>query len=102
MPKFKSIRDLNLAGKRVLISSGAQDPIVPATHPEELAQLLRAGSATVKVQTHPASHGLVAGDLRNEDGARLTTTGDLAANGANGVVNARGGTMTIASAHLGP
>lgn len=54
----------SLAGKRVLISSGAQDPIVPATHPEELAQLLRAGGATVKVQTHPASHGLVAGDLQ--------------------------------------
>lgn len=53
----------SLTGKRVLISSGAHDPIVPTTHPEELAKLLRAGSATVTVKVHAASHGLVAGDL---------------------------------------
>lgn len=54
----------SLADKRVLISSGTSDPIVPATHPEKLAQLLRAGGAKVTVATHAASHMLVAGDLQ--------------------------------------
>ena len=54
----------SLNGRRVLISSGAHDPIVPPTHPEELAELLRAGGANVTVKIHAASHGLVAGDLQ--------------------------------------
>lgn len=54
----------SLTGKRVLISSGTRDPIVPPTHPEKLAQLLRAGGAAVTAATHMAGHGLVAGDLQ--------------------------------------
>ena len=54
----------SLSGKRVLISSGTRDPIVPATHPEKLAQLLRAGGAAVTLAAHTAGHGLVAGDLQ--------------------------------------
>lgn len=54
----------SLTGKRVLISSGEHDPIVPADHPERLAALLRSGGADVTVRHHPASHGLVAGDLK--------------------------------------
>lgn len=53
----------SLAGKRVLISSGEHDPIVPPEHPDELAALLRAGGADVTVQRQVASHGLVPGDL---------------------------------------
>jgi predicted esterase len=53
----------DLRGKRALISSGSFDPIVPSDHPERLASLLRRGGAHVDVQTHPASHGLVPGDL---------------------------------------
>jgi len=53
----------SLVGKRVLISSGERDPIVPADHPERLAELLRAGGANVDVQVHRASHGLAEEDL---------------------------------------
>lgn len=52
-----------LSGKRVLIASGDQDPIVPGDHPLRLAGLLRAGGATVSLQTAPAGHGLVPADL---------------------------------------
>jgi phospholipase/carboxylesterase len=53
----------NLTGKRVLISSGAHDPIVPADHPPRLAALLRSGGADVTLRTHAAGHGLVAADI---------------------------------------
>ncbi|MCC6415685.1 MAG: alpha/beta hydrolase, partial [Opitutaceae bacterium] len=49
---------------RVLISSGAHDPLVPADHPAGLAELLRAGGAEVTVATHPTSHRLIAADLQ--------------------------------------
>ena len=47
----------------MLIASGTQDPMVPATHPPHLAALLRAGGATVTLQSSPGGHGLVATDL---------------------------------------
>lgn len=53
----------DLAGKRVLISSGDYDPIVPGDHPERLAAQFRAGGAEVTVARHPASHGLVPADF---------------------------------------
>lgn len=52
-----------LAGRRVLISSGNVDPLVPSDHPSRLAALLRAGGADTKVEIHAASHSLVPGDL---------------------------------------
>jgi phospholipase/carboxylesterase len=52
-----------LEGKRVLVSSGSVDPIVPAGHPPRLAGLLRRAGATVAEHTHAASHGLVPGDF---------------------------------------
>lgn len=52
-----------LAGKRVLISSGQFDPIVPADHPPRLAEMLRRTGADVTLRTHAASHGLVPGDF---------------------------------------
>jgi predicted esterase len=54
----------DLAGKRVLISSGSSDPIVPPDHPGRLAALLRAGGAKVTLQTQPAGHGLTAADIK--------------------------------------
>ena len=53
----------DLTGKRVLLSAGRVDPIVPADHPPRLAALLQRAGATVTSQTHAASHGLVPGDF---------------------------------------
>jgi len=48
----------SLEGKRVLIASGAHDPIVPADHPHRLAAHLRAGGADVTLKTYAAAHNL--------------------------------------------
>jgi phospholipase/carboxylesterase len=53
----------DLSGKQILISSGNQDPIVPADHPAQLAQLFRQAGATLALRSHPAGHGLVPADL---------------------------------------
>ena len=53
----------SLAGRRVLIASGIQDPIVPNDHPPRLAALLRVGGATVTMHTSEAGHGLVTADI---------------------------------------
>ncbi|HVU35490.1 MAG TPA: alpha/beta hydrolase [Opitutaceae bacterium] len=53
----------SLVGKRVLITAGSTDPIVPADHPAHLARLFEAGGADVTLRTHPASHALVAADV---------------------------------------
>jgi phospholipase/carboxylesterase len=52
-----------LGGKRVLISSGEFDPIVPLDHPPRLAEMFRQGGADVTVRIHAASHGLVPADF---------------------------------------
>lgn len=53
----------SLVGKRVLMTSGSTDPLVPADHPQRLADLFRAGGAEVAVRTHFASHALVQADV---------------------------------------
>lgn len=53
----------SLAGRRVLLANGRQDPIVPSHHPTILAGLLQAGGATVTSHLAPAGHGLTSGDL---------------------------------------
>lgn len=53
----------SLVGKRVLIASGTQDPIVGTDHPHRLAAHLRAGGAEVTLETHPAGHGLTQVDI---------------------------------------
>lgn len=53
----------DLTGKRVLISSGTADPLVPADHPARLATMLRRAGAGVVLGTHAASHALVPGDV---------------------------------------
>lgn len=53
----------NLKGKRVLLSSGNVDPIVPPEHPAQLAAMFRQAGAEVTLQTHAASHGLVPADF---------------------------------------
>lgn len=49
--------------KRVLISSGTLDPLVPADHPRRLAAHFRAAGAEVTLDTHPAGHGMVQSDI---------------------------------------
>jgi predicted esterase len=63
----RSAQPGSLAGKRMLISSGNVDPLVPPDHPERLAALLRAGGAEVTVQVHPASHALVPADVSSAE-----------------------------------
>lgn len=53
----------DLTGKRVLISSGTADPIVPNDHPPRLAQIFRQAGADVTWHTHAAGHGLVPADF---------------------------------------
>jgi phospholipase/carboxylesterase len=59
----QSARPGSLDGKRVLISSGSVDPLVPPDHPARLAAQLKAGGAEVTLATHAASHALVPADL---------------------------------------
>ena len=47
-----------LTGKRLLISSGTQDPIVPPDHPPRLAEIFRRAGAHVTLHTYAAGHGL--------------------------------------------
>jgi phospholipase/carboxylesterase len=54
---------VDLAGKRVLILSGAMDPIVPAENAGRLAGLLERSGALVQHQNLPAGHGLSQADV---------------------------------------
>ncbi|MDI1319285.1 MAG: alpha/beta hydrolase [bacterium] len=53
----------DLKGRRVLISSGNFDPIVPNDHPVRLAEMLRRAGAGVTLHPHAAGHGLVPADM---------------------------------------
>ncbi|WP_114769975.1 alpha/beta hydrolase [Microvirga subterranea] len=54
---------VDLAGKPVLIVSGASDPIVPAENAKRLASLLTGAGAVVRHQMLPTGHGLSQADL---------------------------------------
>jgi phospholipase/carboxylesterase len=54
---------VDLAGKPVLLLSGAMDPIVPAENAARLAALLEDAGTVVRHQTLPAGHGLSQADL---------------------------------------
>lgn len=53
----------SLAGKRVLLTHGTTDPLVPPGDPARLATLLRAGGAEVKLEAISASHQLTPQDV---------------------------------------
>jgi phospholipase/carboxylesterase len=53
----------DLAGKRILILSGAADPIVPAANAARLAATFREAGAEVQHETLPAGHGLTQADI---------------------------------------
>jgi predicted esterase len=52
-----------LRGRRVLISNGRQDPLVPVHETERLAGLFRAAGADVSVGWQPGGHALTPNDL---------------------------------------
>ncbi len=52
----KSLPKLN--GKKILISSGQHDPIVPLDHPGRLANRFREAGAEVTLNSHAGDHGL--------------------------------------------
>jgi predicted esterase len=53
----------NLAQKRILISSGEHDPIIPMENAQRLAAMFQAAGADVKLHVEPAGHGLSPGDI---------------------------------------
>jgi phospholipase/carboxylesterase len=58
MTPLTSAQPPDLAGKRVLMISGAQDPIIPAPNAAHLADLLRGGGAAVDHRVLPVGHAL--------------------------------------------
>jgi phospholipase/carboxylesterase len=63
MVPVASAQPEDLTGKRVLIISGARDPIVPAANAARLADLLRGARAAVDHRVLPVGHGLSNMDL---------------------------------------
>jgi phospholipase/carboxylesterase len=53
----------DLASRRVWIGAGDQDPIVPASETEHLAELLRRAGADVTMRRFPAGHELTMADF---------------------------------------
>jgi phospholipase/carboxylesterase len=53
----------NLSGKRVLISNGENDPIVPVENTHRLVSLFKTRGAAVTLEWQQAGHGLVGEDL---------------------------------------
>ncbi|WP_291825175.1 alpha/beta hydrolase [Bosea sp. (in: a-proteobacteria)] len=63
MSPFAQPPQADLSGKRVLILSGAMDPIVPADDVGRLAKTLSGNGASVDHRTLPAGHGLSQPDI---------------------------------------
>jgi phospholipase/carboxylesterase len=63
MVPFRQPPKADLAGKRVLMLSGARDPIVPADNAARLAAQLRDAGATIDHRRLPVGHGLSQADL---------------------------------------
>ncbi|WP_285294033.1 alpha/beta hydrolase [Aureimonas altamirensis] len=65
MVPLREMPSPDLSGKRILMLSGAMDPIVPAANAAMLAEHLKACGADVTYRNLPASHGLTQADLRH-------------------------------------
>jgi phospholipase/carboxylesterase len=63
MVPLRETPPVDLAGRPVLMLSGAADPIVPAANVGSLAERLRAAGATVSHETLPVGHGLSQADV---------------------------------------
>lgn len=63
MVPFEPQTPAQLRGKRVLLSQGRTDPLIPAASAERLAELLRTGGAEVELAWQPGGHALSQGDV---------------------------------------
>ena len=63
MVPFIPEEPISLAEKRIFISAGETDPIVPKTHPDRLAELLRVLGADVTLKWQPTGHALTRADV---------------------------------------
>lgn len=63
MSPFRQPPKADLAGKRVLMLSGALDPIIPADDSERLARTLSGNGALVDHRVLPTGHGLSQADV---------------------------------------
>lgn len=63
MSPFRRPPKADLAGKRVLMLSGALDPIIPADDSERLARTLSGNGALVDHRVLPTGHGLSQADV---------------------------------------
>ena len=63
MTPLKEASYADLAGKPVIILSGAMDPIAPAEDAARLAAMLKAAGASVDHRVLPAGHGLTQADV---------------------------------------
>jgi predicted esterase len=63
-----------LHGTRALIGAGRHDPLVPVSHTERLAHLLRAGGADVRVAWHDGGHDIALAEIH--DAGRFIATLD--------------------------
>jgi phospholipase/carboxylesterase len=54
----------DLKGKRVLVVSGSEDPIVPAANASRLVAMLHTAGASVQHEVLPVGHGLSQADVR--------------------------------------
>ena len=58
MVPFEPARMPDLSGRRILISAGERDPIIPRPLTARLAQLLTVGGAEVTTRWYPGGHAL--------------------------------------------
>jgi phospholipase/carboxylesterase len=63
MVPLREARPAGLAGKPVLILSGAMDPLIPSADAARLATLMEEVGAEVRHETLPAAHGLTQQDV---------------------------------------
>lgn len=63
MSPFAEPPQTDLAGKRVLMLSGAMDPIIPEENAQRLARTLSSAGASVDHRVLPAGHGLSQADI---------------------------------------
>jgi predicted esterase len=55
----------DLSGKRILLSEGRMDPLIPADNAERLAELLKTAGADVTLRWRMSGHGLTRDDVED-------------------------------------